>query len=184
MDRPRPREATFAETEGGRRPEGDGWYVLNIADAYAIAADRNGHSFRLGGEDSFPEYGLNVSVFEPGQVTSLYHAESNQEDFLVLFGECRLLVEGEERRLRQWDFFHAAPWTEHTFVGAGDGPCAVLMVGGRAPDEQIVYPVDGIAARHGASVEQETTDPAQAYGSMGWSSPEPTRKPWPPDLET
>jgi uncharacterized cupin superfamily protein len=180
MDRPRPTEAPLEETDHGLRPQGDGWYVLNIADAIAMVGEGRGHSFRLGGEDSFPEYGLNVRVFGPGQATSLYHAESNQEDFLVLFGECLLLVEGEERRLRQWDFFHAAPWTEHTFVGAGDGPCAVLMIGSRHPDEGIVYPVDQAAAAHGASVERETQDPAEAYGSMGWTPPSPARRPWPP----
>jgi uncharacterized cupin superfamily protein len=180
MDRPRPQEATLEETDAGKRPQGDGWYVMNVADALAMAREGVGHSFRLGGEGSFPVYGLNVRVFEPGEVTSLYHAESNQEDFLVLMGECLLLVEGEERRLRQWDFFHAAPWTEHTFVGAGEGPCAVLMVGQRDPDEGIVYPVDETAAKHGASVERETQDPAEAYGSMGWQPPQPARRPWPP----
>jgi hypothetical protein len=37
---------------------------------------------------------------EPGQPNALYHAESEQEAFLVLSWECRLLVEGEERLLR------------------------------------------------------------------------------------
>ena len=168
------------ETPAGLRPQGDGWFVVNVADSFATAREGYGHAFRLGGEQSFRDYGLNVRVFEPGQATSLYHAESNQEDFLVLMGECILLVEGEERRLRQWDFFHAAPWTEHTFVGAGDGPCAVVMIGSRDPDEGIVYPVDETAARHGASVEVETEDPAEAYTSMGWAPPEPGKRPWPP----
>lgn len=180
MDRPRLTEAALEETDAGLRPQGDGWYVLNVADAVALGGDERGHSFRLSRQDPSLAYGLNVRVFAPGQATSLYHAESNQEDFLVLSGECILLVEGEERRLRQWDFFHAAPWTEHTFVGAGDGPCAVLMIGSRDPDEGIVYPVDEVAARHDASVEREIEDPAEAYGSMGWTQPGPVRRPWPP----
>ena len=49
----------------------------------------------------------------------MYHGESNQ-DFLVLSGECLLLVEGEERLLRAWDFFHSPAWTEHVLVGAGE----------------------------------------------------------------
>jgi uncharacterized cupin superfamily protein len=179
MDRPRPREARLVETDAGPRPEGDGWYVLNVADAPVSAGEGRGHSFRLARD---PVYGLNVRVFEPGQATSLYHAESNQEDFLVLLGECVLLVEGEERRLRQWDLFHAPPWTEHTFVGAGDGPCAVLMIGVNAPEEQIVYPPNEVAARHGASVERETEAPGEAYSSMGWQRPESAPgRPWPPE---
>jgi hypothetical protein len=45
--------------------------------------------------------------------------EANQEDFLVLAGECLLLIEGEERSLKAWDFVHCPPNTEHGFVGAG-----------------------------------------------------------------
>ena len=54
----------------------------------------------------FAQPGINVTVLQPGQ-SGLYHAESGQEAFLVLSGECKLLVEGEERPLRPWDFFHA-----------------------------------------------------------------------------
>ena len=95
-----------------------------------------------------------MTVLEPGQ-SSVYHAEANQEAFLVLAGECRLLVEGEERLLRAWDFFHSPPWTEHAFVGAGDAPCVVLMVGAHVSPE-VRYPVSDLAARYGASVEKET----------------------------
>ncbi|MGH2935702.1 MAG: cupin domain-containing protein, partial [Gaiellaceae bacterium] len=100
-----------------------------------------------------------------------YHAENQQEAFLVLAGECRLLVEGEERTLHAWDFFHAPAGTEHIFVGAGEGPCAILMVGGRAEPWQVVYPVSEAAARHGVSATEETSDPDQAYAGH-----EPSRR--------
>jgi uncharacterized cupin superfamily protein len=112
----------------------------------------------------FAQFGINVTVLEPGQ-TSLYHAESNQEAFLVLSGECALLVEDEERRLRPWDFFHAPPWTGPAFVGAGEGPCVILMVGSRSGPEGH-YPVSELAARHGASVAEETSDWRQAYATV------------------
>ncbi len=102
----------------------------------------------------FAQFGINVTVLEPGQ-TGLYHAESNQEAFLVLSGECGLLVEDEERRLRPWDFFHSSPWTEHAFVGAGEGPCVILMVGSRR-GPGVHYPASELAARYGASVAEET----------------------------
>jgi quercetin dioxygenase-like cupin family protein len=51
-----------------------------------------------------------------------------QEGFLVLSGECTLIVEEEERPLRQWDYFHCPADTRHVIVGAGDGPCAILMI--------------------------------------------------------
>ena len=104
----------------------------------------------------FEQVGINISVLVPGEPNCLYHSESQQEAFLVLSGEGKLLVEGEERPLRQWDFVHCPAGTEHVFVGAGDGPCAILMIGARTPDEQLLYPVSELAARYGASAEEET----------------------------
>ena len=104
----------------------------------------------------FKQVGINISVLMPGEPNCLYHSESQQEDFLVLFGEAKLLVEGEERAVRQWDFIHSPAGTVHVFVGAGDGPCAILMVGARTQDEQLLYPVSELAARYGASAEEET----------------------------
>ncbi len=114
-------------------------------------------------EYPFSELGINLSVVEPGEPNCLYHSESQQEDFLVLAGECTLLVEGEERPLRQWDFVHCPAGVEHVFVGAGDGPCVILMTGARSEDEKLLYPKSELAARYGASAEEETPDPKQAY---------------------
>jgi uncharacterized cupin superfamily protein len=95
-----------------------------------------------------------------------------------LQGDCLLVVEEQERRLRQWDFFHAVPWTAHVFVGAGEGPCAILMVGARNAGEGLVYPVGESATRHGASVERETPSPEEAYAA--WQRPVPAWRTWPP----
>ena len=103
----------------------------------------------------------------------MYHGESGQEDFLVVSGECVLVIEDEERRLKAWDFVHCPPWTRHIFVGAGDGPCAIVMTGGRAGGMEILYPVNEVAAKHGASVEKETSKPDEAYANSGpeaWSA--------------
>ena len=96
----------------------------------------------------------------------MYHGEDAQEDFLVLSGECLLLVEGQERRLRAWDFVHCPPWTEHIFVGAGDGPCLVLAVGARVKGRGIRYPVNTLAQKHAAGVDVETTVPSEAYAGL------------------
>ena len=114
----------------------------------------------------FEQVGYSLAVLEPGKPSGMYHAESGQEDFPVLSGECIAIVEEQERVLRQWDFLHCPPWTKHVFVGAGDGPCVVLMAGARV-DGGIVYPVSEVAARHGASVETETTSPHEAYARFG-----------------
>ena len=41
--------------------------------------------------------GFYINVLLPGQPNGMYHGESGQEDFLVLSGECILILEGEER---------------------------------------------------------------------------------------
>ena len=161
-------EARLEDSGSGLAPVTEGWFVVNVRDAQWFSSETRGAACWFANEYGeppieFAQLGINITVLEPDQ-SSTYHAESNQEAFLVLAGECRLLVEGEERRLRPWDFFHSPPWTEHAFVGAGDGPCVILMVGAHlGPD--VRYPVSELAARYGASVEKETTDPGQAYAT-------------------
>jgi hypothetical protein len=50
-------------------------------------------------------------------------------------------------------------------VGAGDGPCVILMAGTRSRT-QVRYPVSEVAARYGASVAEETSDWRQAYANV------------------
>src|SRR6185503_16614876 len=101
-----------------------------------------------------------------GQPNGLYHTEQAQEDFLVLSGECTLLVEDQERTLRAWDFFDSPPGTAHICVGAGDEPCVILMVGTRPAVDEVLYPVSALAARYGASAEKETPNPDEAYAGF------------------
>jgi uncharacterized cupin superfamily protein len=157
-------EAKLVEGESGLEPGSEGWFVVNVRDASTWRNDAFGGGVRFETRDAeFPDFGINIRVLEPGKPNCLYHAENNQEDMLVLHGECLLLVEGQERPLRAWDFVHLPPWTEHVMVGAGDGPSVVLMVGRRRPDEELRYPVSELAARYGASSNEDTPDPAQAY---------------------
>lgn len=158
-------EARMEQTEHGLIPQGEGWYVINAREARWLESDRFGRACTFEGEVRFPQYGVNVRVLERGQPNCMYHAEEGQEDFLVLSGECVLIIEGQKRRLRQWDFVHCPPWTEHVFVGASDEPCVVLMIGARA-SRAVRYPVNATALRHGAGVEQETESPAEAYASF------------------
>jgi len=67
---------------------------------------------------------------------------------------------------------------EHVFVGAGDGPCAVLMIGSRRKDEAH-YPVNDVAAKYDASVESATDEPAEAYADWRIEPWRPTQNPWP-----
>jgi uncharacterized cupin superfamily protein len=172
-------EAPLKQTAGGLVPEGPGWFVLNARQARWLVGEFGAYT-RFEGEDRFPSLGFNIGVLEPGQPACYYHGEDEQEDFLVLSGECLLLIEGEERPLATWDFVHCPAWTKHVFVGAGDRPCAVLAVGTRLADA-VVYPESELAQRHGASVTQETRDPAQAYAGLADDVETPYRDGWLPD---
>jgi uncharacterized cupin superfamily protein len=165
-------EARLEDSGSGLAPATDGWLVVNVRETAWLTQERTGSACVFESqENSFPQVGINVSVLGQGEPNCLYHSESQQEAFLVLAGECRLLVEGEERLLEAWDFFHCPAGTQHVFVGAGDGPCVILMVGARTEDEQLLYPVSELAARYGASAEEETTDPKEAYAEFERAKP-------------
>jgi uncharacterized cupin superfamily protein len=157
-------EAPLERTEAGLVPSGEGWFVLNAREASWFDG-HFGAGTRFEGTARFPDIGINIGVLAPGQPSCMYHGEDVQEDFLVLSGECLLLIEGEERPLKAWDFVHCPAWTEHVFVGAGDGPCAILAVGGRGGDA-VIYPASELAQRHGAGVQRETPEPAEAYAGL------------------
>ena len=172
------REAELQDLGSGLAPVTEGWFVVNVRDAEWWFTE--GRGARCAFENEYGEppvefgrLGINVTVLQPGE-RGLYHAEANEEAFLVVEGACALLVEGQERRLGRWDFFHAPPWTEHAFAGAGDGPCVIVMVGSRT-SPGVRYPVSEVAARHGASVAEETSDWRQAYAGV-----EPFRRERPP----
>ena len=172
-------EARLVERDGGLEPDGPGWFIVNVADTLSFKNEVEGQYIRFESLDNapFPHYGIGIHVLRPGQPNAKYHAESNQESFMVLEGECRLIVEGEERIMRKWDFFHCAPMTRHITIGAGDGPCAILMVGIRSPDHTTHYPAEPEAARYGAAVEQPTDSPKEAYANR--PPIVPARSPWP-----
>jgi uncharacterized cupin superfamily protein len=164
---------------GGLYPAGEGWFVVNVRDAQWFDATPLGLYTPFEGEHArFAQVGVNIGVLRPGEPSCMYHAEDAQEDFLVLAGECLLVIEGQERRLQQWDFVHCPPLTRHVFVGAGEEPCVLLGMGARRKGRSLVYPVDGAALAHGAGVERETALPEEAYARF----PEPSPTPCPEEL--
>ena len=176
-------EAPLEHTGVGLAPAGDGWFVLNARDAHWREREGRGFSLPFEGPTDFPQYGVVLYVLEPGEPIGMYHWEANQEDFLVLSGAGLLIVEGEERPLRQWDFVHCPPETKHIILGAGDTPCVVLAIGARtrgSDEEWGGYTRDEVALRHGAGVEVETSDAAQAYARYPSAVPTAYRDGWLP----
>ncbi len=176
-------EVPLERTEAGHVAAGEGWFVLNARQARWRHREGRGESLPFEGKIDFPQVGIALFVLGPGEPIGMYHWEADQEDFLVLSGEGLLIIEGEERPLRQWDFVHCPAGTKHMIVGAGDSPCAVLAVGGREHQSDAGwggYTVDEVALRHGAGVEQETTDARQAYARFPESVPTRYRDGWLP----
>ncbi|CAN5308926.1 hypothetical protein BH18ACT12_BH18ACT12_07600 [soil metagenome] len=180
-------EAPLEKTEAGLVPAGKGWFVLSARAARWYDRPGRGTYPSLMGRGDFPQLAIGLYVLGPGEPMAMYHWETDQEDFLVLSGEALLITEGEERPLRQWDFVHCPPGTQHVLVGAGESPCTVFAVGalehhttGTRVDGTLqgaadwgAYTVNEAALRHGAGVEEETTDAEQAYARF--PKPEPTR---------
>src|SRR4051794_33441181 len=170
-------QARLEQKDEGLTPVTDGWFVVNIPDAAWVTNEAMGAACIFEGDEvTFPQVGFTIAVLQPGQPSGMYHREVHQEDFLVLSGECLLLIESQERRLRAWDFVHCPPDTEHIFVGAGDGPCVIFMAGGRNgwPSRGTVYPRDALALRHGAGVEQEVTSNAYTHLPKWQPGPPPS----------
>jgi uncharacterized cupin superfamily protein len=182
-------QSNLAKTEHGLVPEGEGWYVINMRDAEWRHADGRGAVCVVG--DDFEgwrresdQLNVNPFVLMPGEPMARYHWEADQEDFLVVSGEAVLIVEGEERALRAWDFVHCPPGTRHVLVGAGSGPCLVVAVGSREHDGQpdsLGFPEDEVAKRHGASVEEDTLEGGAAYADVPPREPTAYREGWLPD---
>jgi mannose-6-phosphate isomerase-like protein (cupin superfamily) len=168
-------EARLEDVGSGLAPATPGWFVVNAGEAAWVRNEAFGGRCVFESSDRvlqerpdlepqyFTETGFTLAVLEPGKPSGMYHAESSQEDFLVLSGTCLLLIEDHERPLKAWDFVHCPAGTRHTFVGTGDQPCVIFMVGARAEDGTIVYPRSETAREHGAGVETETPSPAEAY---------------------
>jgi uncharacterized cupin superfamily protein len=171
-------EARIEETATGRQPADDGWFILNLAELGWATVPGGGtwSSFESPAARS-PMLGIGVHILWPGDRPGYYHWESEQEGFLVLSGECLAIVEGQERRMGPWDYLHCPPGTAHITIGAGDGPCAIVMVGTRTPGHATRYVVDPTAARHGAAVAVETDSAREAYAERPPIVPAPS--PWP-----
>ena len=159
-------EAPLEQTDEGLVPKGDGWFVVNARDARWMHTDAMGSAVMFEGDPKFTELGINIGVMQPGQPTCMYHGENAQEDFLILAGEGVLVIEGEERPLKQWDFVHCPPWAEHVIVATGDEPCVVLSVGARPEgfgrEAEIVYPANETGSR--ARRERRDGDESAARG--------------------
>lgn len=159
-------EARLDAEEHGLVVKTDGWFVVNAREVRWREAEGWGRFSNFGGDTLFDQVGIGITVLGADQPLSMYHWESDEENFFVLCGTATLIIEGEERQLRQWDFVHCPPYAAHTIVG---GPCVVLGVGSRERHTEIgpdgrrtgragesAYTVNDVARRYGAGIEPGT----------------------------
>jgi mannose-6-phosphate isomerase-like protein (cupin superfamily) len=163
---------------------------MNARDARWFDNPGRGHSLPLTGSDEFeaetffPMLGIAIRVMGPGEPNSTYHWETEQEDFLVLSGEGLVIVEGEERQLKPWDFVHCPPGTRHAFVGVGDGPFVIIAASSRQFQKDGpwgFYCTGEIAARYNASAPEDTQDGELAYARFSPSQATRYREGFLPD---
>ena len=159
------------------------WYVLNVRDAEWRDCGPRGHVAKLVREDE-AQVGVNLFVLGPGEPMAMYHWEADQEGFLVLSGEAILIIDGEERTIRQWDYVHCPPGVPHTRIGAGSEPCVILALGARIDSMKEEgwggYPVSELAMTYNASSEEETDKAEVAYARFPRSVAGEFREEWLP----
>ena len=160
-------EGRLKQTEAGLVADGPGWFVMNAREARWFDKPGQGWSVPLTGYDEyeaetfFPMLGMAIRVMQPGEPSGTYHWETEAEDFLVLHGEGVLIVEGQERPLKQWDFVHCPPETKHAFAGAGNGPCVLLCASSRQFQKDGPWGFscfDETAAKYNAASPEDTQD--------------------------
>ena len=152
---------------------GEGWFVLNAREARWFESEL-GFYVQFESESArFDQVGIGLGILRPGEPSGLYHGEDAQEDFLVLSGECLLLIEGEERPLKAWDFVHCPTWTEHIFVGAGDGPCLVLAR--RRTTHRARTSAIPSASSRGSTVPSVETETSESKGGVRAASARTSR---------
>ena len=160
-------EAPRAQTEHGLVTTGEGWFVLNAREAGWLHAEGRSAICEPEGDSTSSRSGST----SPSSAGSPHgHVPLGGRSG----GLPRPRRRGAPRRrgggeaARQWDFVHCPPETKHVVVGAGDGPCVLLAVGGRAHATTGWggCSVDETARRHGASVEHETSDAREAYAGL------------------
>jgi uncharacterized cupin superfamily protein len=148
------------------------WFVANVRDLRWQENELGATCEFDKHRERFDEFGINLTVLQPGQPMTMYHRERYQEGFLVLRGECVLIVEGREVPLHQWDYFHCPADVAHAIVGSGDELSLVLAVGSRVGPNVILYPRNETALKHRAGVERETPHPQDAYAPFMRPAPD------------
>jgi uncharacterized cupin superfamily protein len=122
---------------------------------------------------------LHHFMLEPGCRTSMPHAESAEEEFvLVIKGSPSVWIDGELFALEEGDFvgFPSGTGTAHTFINNGAAVCELLVGGEKTkPNNRCSFPVNPEMAHFAAGiwwadapvVTRGAADPMPQHGRIG-----------------
>lgn len=75
-------------------------------------------------------FGIDVQRLRPGDQNSPYHTHDEEDElFLVLEGNCKLLLDGTHYDLQQGDCVYTKPGQAHCFYNDGLEDCLLLVSG-------------------------------------------------------
>ena len=168
------------DTKNGPVVDGEGWFVVNARDSRWRQMGPLGAYCNFEGKRRFPNFGINLNVLGPGERIGMYHRENAQEAFLVLGRRVHARRRGRGAAAHRVGLLLLRPGTPHIIVAAEGQSAVVLAVGGRGRGVGggLRYLVSEVAARHGASVAEETTDPSAAYADVYATLPRSTWAPY------
>ena len=168
-------EARLEDTEYGRAPATEGWFVVNVRDAAWMRNSKFGAACIIESADvQFPQIGYTIAVLGRGGRAASITARTTRRTSSSSRASASRSSRARSGGCGRGTSSIARPGTEHIFVGAGDEPCVIFMAGARAHRGSAVYPRNEVALRHGAGVEVETARSRDAY------APFPAHEPGPP----
>lgn len=128
-----------------------GYSVVNILSAehsmdhYAGSKEPLSAGMRVGDLLGLSRLGIHSEILSPGRRTSFPHAESENEEFvLVIAGAPTLWVDGCTRPLQAGDAIGFPPGTGlcHTFLNETSEDVRLLVIGERSPNNKTFYCCD------------------------------------------
>ena len=165
-------EAQLKDSGSGLAPATEGWFVVNVRDAEWWFADSRGARCSFESEYGEPA----VSSHSSGSTSPYWsqdRAASITQSPLRKRSSCSPGSAGCSSRARSDAF---CPGTSSIRLRGQSTPSWARATGHVPPDGRCAfgpearYPVSELAARYGASVEEETSDPAQVYARSSGSA--------------
>lgn len=96
----------------------------------------------LGNAGGLTQFGANITILEPGGISSMRHWHMNEDEFvMVTKGQVVLIDDAGETMLREGDCaaFPAGVENGHHFINNSDAEARFLVIGTRASRETVYY---------------------------------------------